>query len=374
MSSRQKFVPYVHIDGSVWEHFFVDTKSGMIYFEKKHNGKRIKFTTKEKFPNGIKAKRFANAEFDRRVGRKKIVARALIGEELDSWLAVKESENLDYDTLNNIRRARLQIGWYWENKLPSEITMDEAPLWYAWWKENHSDISIENAVKYMNTFCKYLTQKVVHGHAILAAAPRFKDPDAKIVLIKRKEKTKRIFTKEEFTTIYQKALNPVEGLAVLFMYTMATRVEETLSTEFGKHIVLDTAIPVYRWFEGSNKADLAGEHALHPSLIEPLRKLQAQRLLEGTCLVFPQQWDNQKPLKEQQIDWAAWRKRARIGFHWTSKTCRHSILSELLNDPRLPQVTVCKQYRVSMAVALETYVKTTKAAMMLLRDAVVVEL
>lgn len=372
MSSGQKFKPYIHTDGDKWDHYFVDPKSGIIYFEKRHNGKRIKFSTKE--TNGIKAKRFANSEFDRRIGRKKLQPQNLIGEELQAWLLVKESENLDYDTMNNIRRAAMQIGWYWENKLPSEITLDEAPLWYEWWKENHSDISIENAVKYMNTFCRYLTQKVINDRAVLAAAPKFKDPDAKEVIIKRKDKTKNVFTSDEFRSIYRSAANSDEAIVVLFMYTMATRIEETMSMEFEKHILLDQELPVYRWFEGSNKADLKGEHAIHQSLIPALNELRGRRASEGTRLLFPQKKNKSKPRAEQDIEWKKWYKRADLKWHWTSKTCRHTCLTNLFNDPKNPQATLCKQYRVSMSVALETYIKTTKAAMLHLRDAIVVDL
>lgn len=372
----QKLIPYIHPeDGKAWDYFFVDVKSQIIYFEKKHNGKRIKFSTKEKYPGGgVRAKRFANAEFDRRIGKKKVFVKNLIKEELELWLKVKEAENLAYDTMNNIRRAARQIEEFWGDMLPNEITIDNAPLWYEFWKLNHPDISIENAVKYMNNFCEYLSQKQVNGVALLAAVPKFADPDRKKALIKRKKKKERILTAAEFKTIYATASRLEDRVLALFMYTMATRVDETLKARFGVHIILDGDIPVYRWFIGSNKADLAGEHALHPALIPLLKELYLLRKAEGTDCLFPQKNNNQNPLREQQIDWDTWREKANLGWHWTSHIFRHSCLSELFNNPTNPQATICKQYRVSLAVALDTYIKTTKAAMLALRDAIKVEL
>lgn len=372
----QKLIPYVHpVDNQTWDHFFVDEKSLYIYFEKKHNGKRIKFSTKEKYPDGgNKAKRYANAEFDRRIGRKKVYTRSLIKEELALWLKVKDSENLAYDTYNNIKRAARQIEEFWGDMLPSEITLDNAPMWYEYWKTHYPDISIENAVKYMNNFCQYLSQKQVNGIPLLVAVPKFTDPNRKITLTRRKKSKERIFTSDEFQKLYRTAANPEDALVVLFMYTMATRIDETLKLEFGSTVLLDEKIPLYRWRAGSNKADLWGQHALHKSLIEPLEALRKRRRSEGTTLLFPQKFNNQKALSEQQIDWDAWRSRANLGWHWTPHFLRHTCLSELFNNPTNPQATICKQYRCSLAVALEVYIKTTPAAMLALRDAIEVKL
>lgn len=373
--AKQKLIPYVHKDGEVWEYFFVDEKSQIIYFVKKHNGKRIKFTTNEKYPDGgVKAKRYANAEFDRRTGKKTKHVRILIGEELDLWLAVKETEDLAYDSMNNVKRAAKQIREFWGKKLPSEITVDNAVEWYAFWKKRHPDISIENAAKYMNNFCQYLSLKRVNDHPLIYGVPTFYDPDRKRAMAKRKAKTQHVFSEAEFKAIRHHALNWIEGLVVHFMYVMATRVEETLQTEFEKHIILDLEVPVYRWFYGSNKADLSGEHALHPSLIEPLNRLRELRRSEGTKLLFPQKGNNQAYLKEQQIDWAAWRERVHLPWHWTSKTFRHTCLTNLFNDPRNPHAPIMKLYRVSFQVAMETYVKVTPESVLLLRNSIKVDL
>jgi integrase len=373
VSTRQKLVPYVHTDGKIWDHFFVDAKSKVIYFEKRHNGKRIKFSTKIKYPDGIKAKRYANTEFDKRTGKTKNYVHNLIGEELDLFEKMKDAENLSYFTERSYKRGIKDIRPFWAEKLPSEINGDNLTKWYEWWAKN-KDIEIENAVKWMRNFCKYLSQKTLNGMPLLPAVPRIVDPNRKNTLIVRAKKKERIISPEEFKIIYDKAENEVHQLIVLFMYTMGTRIDETLKLDFKRTVLLDEPIPLYRWFPGQNKADLTGQHMLHKSLIGPLRKLREVRRREGTDLLFPQKKNIHAALSEQQIEWEFWRERAELGWHWTPHTFRHTCLTNILNDPRSPQIIACKQYRVSPQVAMKTYVKTKEETMLILSDIIEVKL
>jgi integrase len=193
-------------------------------------------------------------------------------------------------------------------------------------------------------------------------------------MIARANKKERVISKDEFKTIYETAENEVHQLIVLFMYTMGSRIDETLKLDFTRTIILDDENPQYRWFGGQNKANLLGKHALNSSLIEPLKRLRDQRKAEGTDLLFPQKTNIHAALSEQQIEWELWRKRAALGWHWTPHTFRHTCLTNVLNDPRFPQLVVCKQYRVSPQTAAATYVKTKLETMLLLKDAIEVEL
>lgn len=368
----QKLIPYIHSDGETWDYFFVDIKTKIIQFERRMNGKKIKFSCRT--DNGLKAKRFANAELEKRLGKKKVHVRTLIKAEMELWLKQKETvEELSESQLFSIRRGIRQLKPYWGNKLPSEITQDAMPEFYEWWRKNHK-IQMGTALKTLKSLSLFMHRKIVNGQSLLPAVPVMIDPDSKKNRAKRAKKKDRIIAAVEFNLIQDSAANPIEALATLFMYTMATRIEETLSLDFEHNVLLDEPIPVYRWFYGSNKADLAGSHVLHQSLIEPLRKLRDQRATEGTTLVFPQKLNNQKPLREQQIDWSAWRTRAGLGWHWTPHIFRHTSLSLLFNDPRNPQALICKQYRISMKVALATYIKPTTETLLLLRDSIKVDL
>lgn len=362
-----KLHPLVY-NGERQSNFYVD-QTGTIYFKKGHEGRKIKFSCKMKLGEFIKAKRFANQEFSRRIGKTKAVIRTLIKDELNMWLLVKESEDLKYDTLNNVRRAKKQIEEFWGNQFPSEITRDNLTVWYDWWARNKSGIDMENAIKYMRNFCRYLSQKVVNGQPLLPAIPDIKDPNYKKIRRRRKKKKENIFSHEDFKKILSTAASARDRLIVLIMYTMATRITETLEMSWDKEVVLKDGKWIYRWSDGQNKADLDGWHDFHPAIREALNYLPER---EGR--LFPQQFNANKAMREQMIDWDGWRDRAKLDFHWTPHTFRHTCLSNLFNDPNNPQALICKLYRVSLAVAMETYIKPTAEGRERMAKAIRVEL
>lgn len=372
---RQKLNPFIDESGERRDNYYVDSRTDILYFKKGHGGKKIKFSTGFTSNNFVKAQRYANKEFDFRIGKKKkISTSSLIKDELELWVRVKETEGLAYDTLNNVRRAKRQIAAFWGEKFPSEIGQDSLAEWYVWWKANHPKIDMENAVKYMRNFCGYLAQKIVNGRPLLPIVPDISDPDYKKIRRRRKKKKERIFSASDLKVLIKTAESELHQLIILIMYTMATRITETLTMSFDSEIFLRDNPPRYRWSDGQNKADHDGWHALHPTLIPRLTQLRVQRFSEGTKRLFPQQADNFAALKEQQIDWAAWRKRAALGWHWTPHTFRHTCLSNLFNDPKNPQAIICKLYRVSLATAMETYIKPTAEGIERLREAIEVRL
>lgn len=353
---------------------YVDAKTDVIYFVRSIEGKKLKFSTGVKMPNLKGARRAANLKLNQKLNAKRQPKQTLIKDELSAWIVVKENEGLAEDTMNNIRRARKQIEEFWGSKFPYEITADNLTEWYAWWPENNPKSEMENAVKYLRNFCKYLAQKIVRDRPLLPAVPKISDPNYKKIRRARKKKKERIITGPEFKTIIEKAESFSHKLLVLFMYTMASRITETLELRFGEEILLDLEPPRYIWREGQNKADLDGWHALHPKLIGPLGRRREACKTEGTIRLFPQLNDNSKALKAQQIDWAGWRRRANLGWCWTPHTFRHTCLSNLFNDPKNPQALICKLYRVSLAVASETYIHPTDEGREIFRNAIKVEL
>ncbi len=354
--------------------FYFDVKTDVIYFIKSIAGKKVKFSTAVKVPNVERAKRAANQMLNLKLNQKKRVLTPLIKDELELWLKVKETEGISAATLIKVRSARDQISEYWGGKFPHEITRDNLTDWYNWWSKNHSDIEMENAIKYLRNFAKYLATKVVHGRPLLPAVPSIKDPRAKEIKAMRKKKKEKILSHADLVKIINTAESETHQLVVLIMYTMATRIAETLTLRFGEEILIDQDPSIYRWTFGQNKADLSGEHDLHSALIERLRALKKRRDAQGTKLLFPQLHDKRAPLKAQQIDWAAWRERAGISFHWTPHTFRHTCLSNLFNNEKNPQALICKLYRTSLAVALDTYIKVTTSGKAQMKDAIEVSL
>lgn len=369
--SGQVLTPFIW-QGTPQSNFYVD-QTDTLYFKKGHEGQRIKFSCKMKSKDFVKAKRYANQEFTRRIGKTKTVVRTLIKDELSMWLLVKESEDLKYDTLNNVRRAKKQIEAFWGNQFPSQITRDNLAVWYDWWARNNPKIDMENAIKYMRNFCRYLSQKVVNGMPLLPAIPDIKDPNYKKIRRRRKKKKENIFSHKDFKKILSTAASARDRLVVLIMYTMATRITETLEMSFESEIVKENGQWIYRWSDGQNKADLDGWHTLNSAVADKVQILWQDPARENNRL-FPQQNDPSKALREQQIDWESWRERAALDFHWTPHTFRHTCLSNLFNDPNNPQALICLLYRVSLAVAMESYIKPTKEGRERMAKAIKVEL
>lgn len=365
----RSLVPFIDGQGKAHSYFFVDSVSKILYFKKDHAGRRIKFSTGLKEDQFIAAKRFANQEFTRRISEKKNVARSLISDELELWLKVKASEGHAYDTMNNIKRAARELIPYWGDKFPHEITRDNLAEWYEFWRVANPHKQMENAIKYLRNFCRYLSEKTFNGRALLPTVPKITDPNHKKIRRDRKKKKEFILSNSDLKQILKTAETDRERLIVLFMYTMATRITETLELRFGQEIQLDHVPPIYRWSDGQNKAGLDGFHALHPILMPYLNKMGL-----GPGRLFPQLGDPTKALREQQINWDSWRKRAALSHHWTPHTFRHSCLSNLFNDPKNPQALICILYRVSLAVAMETYIKPTEAGRELMKEAVRVNL
>ncbi len=374
---KQKLVPFVDENGLSHWPIHIDQVSGFLHYLKKHNGKKIQFTTRCTKDQLLRAKRIVNEELAKRLGGKKTVKqKSLIKDELPLWVSMKESEETTDDHKRHIKNAAERfIEPFWGDKFPIELMNPELRKeWYDWFSKEFPGQQMEGPIKFIRNFSTYLTQKIINDAPLLPARPSFTDPNKKKVRRERKRKKALIFTSDDFKKIYLSAESEEHKLVVLIMYTMATRITETLSLSFDSEIDLESDPPVYQWSDGQNKADHDGFHALHPSLIEPLKRLRKIRTSEGTSMLFPQKWNNQAALKEQQIDWAAWRKRADIGWHWTPHTFRHTCLSNLFNDERNPQAIICKLYRVSLAVALETYVKPTRSGIEKMMTAIEVPL
>lgn len=374
---KQKLVPFIDDDGKNHWPIHIDQVSGFLHYVKKHRGRKVQFSTRCTKDQLVRAKRIINEELAKRLGTKRVVkTQPLIKDELPLWVAVKEAEETsDVHKVHVRYAAKNFIEPFWGNRFPLDMMSSEIRAeWYAWFAVEFPGQQMEGPIKFIRNFCTYLTQKLVNETPLLPGRPQFTDPNRKEVRRTRKRKTALIFTAEDFKKIHAAALNSDEALVIHIMYCMATRIEETLSMSFGAEIDLDSDVPIYRWSDGQNKADLDGFHALHPSLIEPLRALRKRRAAEGTDRLFPQKWNNQAHLKAQQIDWKKWRERANIGWHWTSKTFRHTCLSNLFNDERNPQVLILKLYRVSLQVALETYVKPNKSGIEKMRSALEVSL
>lgn len=366
---KQKLEPLFYKSERVDGYFF-DPSTDIVYFLKSMNGRKVKFSTKTKKEFVARAKVVANQKLKELFGDKKIQIFPLIKDELPKWRAVKTAEGLDHGTLQKIKQAIPRIEGFWGSKFPKEIDADSFSEWLAWLSKEYPGQQKFNAIKYFKNFARYMNSKQHEGYALLPAVPRMSDPDHRQNMAARKKKTERILTKSEFRKILR-AADPTEYLVAQIMCRMATRIEETLNMSFGEQILRNKNGSgwTYVWSIGQNKADLIGQHQFPDDLRIALDRRYQELRSTSSYRLFPQLFDPSKALRPQQIDWADWRKRAKLGWHWTSKTFRHTCLSQLFNNPRYSHAVICALYRVSLKVAIETYVKPTKASVQLLKNA-----
>lgn len=367
---KQKLEKVFDKNGQRVSGLFKDPRSQIIYSITSFKNKKHKFSTKVKFPNVSGAKRVANLRLSEIFGSNKKSITPLIKDEIPKYILLKESEGLDPKTLAVIRRVmEKRIEPFWGDMQTTEITREKIPDWFASLHREFPGEQHFNDVKYLRNFSKYLSETQFNGKSLLPAVPRIIDPDHKRVIAVRKKKNERIFTTKEFRKIL-KVADDTENLAAMIMYTMATRIEETLTMEFDAQVVWKNRRWQYVWTAGQNKADHEGRHDFPTALSTTLAARKANCLKLGTKRVFPQAYNPQAPLRAQQIDWDGWRERAKLGWHWTSKTFRHTCLSNLFNDEKLPQALILKLYRISLAVALDVYVKPTESGREKMRNAI----
>lgn len=355
--------------------FFFDEKTEVIYYLKSMGGRKEKISSGVKRSGAAeiaKAKREAFRRLKLKNAKAKQALGTLVKDQLPLWREIKVSENLDESTMKNIDQAIKRIDGFWGSMFPHEINRDNIAKWFRWLEENYPGQLKEKPIKYLRNFARYLGEKTHDGKPLLPAVPRIADPDYKAVKARRRKKKERIFTADEFCTVYMKG-NDVERLAAMFMYTMAARIDETLNLRFGREIILDER-PRYQWEIGQNKADLWGKHRLTDRMAEMFRARQSELHAHAGDYIFPQKFDKKKPLKPQMIDWKDWRERAKLDWHWTSHTFRHTCLSNLFSDERNPQALVCKLYRVSFAVAMDTYIHPTEDGIERMRNAIQIDL
>jgi len=365
----QKLEQVFDKDGQRVSGLFVDPRSKIIYSVTSIKNKKHKFSTKVKLPNLAQAKRVANLRLSEIFGSNKKSITPLIKDEIPKYILIKESEGLDWKTLRVIRKKMDRIEKFWGSMQTNEITRERVNDWFAWMNERYPSQQRFNDVKYLRNFSRYLNETQWNGKPLLPAIPRIVDPDHKRVIAIRRKKNERIFTKQEFRKIITVA-SETERLAALIMYTMATRIEETLTMRFGEQVIVKGTGWEYVWSHGQNKADLSGRHNFPKAIVKFINEREAVSHHNKTDRLFPQTYNSSQALKPQQIDWDGWRERANLGWHWTSKTFRHTCLSNLFNDEQLPQALILKLYRVSLAVALDTYVKPTESGREKMRNAI----
>lgn len=354
--------------GSDVPDFYLDSRSGIFYFIKSIEGKVIKFSTKT--TNLTTAKRVAAKELKKRLNLKKPTAQPLLGYWMKKYLKEKlEDSSIGESAKKNAKNSIKQAFEFFRDYRPEEITKDLWGEFYAWHKRTYG-FQFENAHKYFRNFLNWLSEERYFGQPVLFSVPRLQNPESKETRKARKEKKDHIFSDREFKKIYD-VCGDRERVLILLMFTMGFRVESDALSAKWKQFKFDLDPPVYIFGEFDNKAGLEGRQAIHSLALEHL--LEWRKTAGYSEWVFPQKNDPTKHLRAQMINWAELRAKAKIGWHWTAHTFRHSCLTRLAERGH-PMHLICKCFRISAQEFMQTYAHLTPEGISQMQNAIEVEL
>jgi integrase len=344
--------------------FYVDSLSGIYYFIKSIDGRMIKFSTKSK--NLTTAKRIASKELKRRLGSQKATHQPLLGHWMRKYLKEKiDDGKIGESAKKNATNAIKQSFNFWKDLRPEEVNKDRWAEFYKWYKETYG-FQFENAHKYFRNFLNWLSEEKHFGQPVLLRVPKIQNPESRETRKMRKEKKDHVFSDRDFKKIYDVASERERAL-ILLMFTMGFRVESDALSAKWKQFRFDLSPPIYVFNEFENKAGLEGRQAIHTLTLEHL--IRWKEKTGHSEWVFPQQNDPRKHLRSQMIGWDDLRARAKIGWHWTAHTFRHTCLTRLAEKGH-PMHLICKCFRISAQEFMHTYAHLTPEGLGQMQDAI----
>ncbi len=280
-----------------------------------------------------------------------------IGSEIDLLLAEYQQRLDAGDISKNTFRCASdsfnKIKKYWGHLQPADITKER---WVSFQtKYDHSVGGNHfNITKYFTFFVRWLSDK-----GLIDKKPQIKNQFARREREARRKAKNWLLTNEQVKSLDNACLDDKERLAVGLGHKLAFRISDVVQLSW-ERIILEGKVAFVEFGGSDDKASTIAKCPLTPDLVEILL-----RLPKDSKWVFPQKNDKTKHLLAQQLNFNAIKKRAGIkkgGFH----DLRRYRLSLDFKNPNLTPALVCKMRRISMAVAMENYIKTNDSDMALI--------
>lgn len=280
-----------------------------------------------------------------------------IGSEIDLLLAEYQRRLNAGDISKNTYRCASdsfgKIKHYWGHLRPSDITKER---WVNFQTKYDQKVggNFFNITKYFTFFVRWLSDK-----GLIDKKPQIKNQFARREREARRKAKNWLLTSEQVKALDDACLDDKERLAVGLGHKLAFRISDVVQLTW-ERIILDGKIAYVEFGGADDKASTIARCPLTPDLVEILL-----RLPKDSKFVFPQKNDKMKHLLSQQLGFTAIKKRAGLkkgGFH----DLRRYRLSIDFKNPNLTPALVCKMRRISMAVAMENYIKTNHNDMALI--------
>lgn len=353
MSERRR--TSVSVEGE--KGLFQDSITGTYSKSFRINGRQVKISSNK--PSVKAAKAEINKKHRDRTGESKKHFIPLLSYWMGKYIEHREiDEEAGKSATRNSVNAIKQALPFFKDMHPKEFNRDKWIEFYHWYKSEYQN-QFDNTHKYVRNFFRWLAEEDYLGNPVIDRVPTLKNFEAKKNRLARKQKKERVFTEKEFQKIYSVA-DKRERVLITLMYLLAMRVEsDALSSRWAQYF-LDLDLPYYYFGEGDNKAGLEGRTPIHNVALEHLREWKKET--GHSKWVFPQEKDDSKHLVNQAIDWKGLRGRAKIGWHWTPHTFRHTCFTRLA-ERNVPMHYIVKCYRISAKEFMETYAHLTPEGM-----------
>lgn len=272
-----------------------------------------------------------------------------IAHEIDLILA-EYKQRLDSGDIskNTYRSANYSFGKikkFWGHLKPSYITKER----WVKFQTKYDERFHENQFN----ICKFFTilVRVLYEKGLLEKKPQIKNQFARRERDTRRKLKNWLYSDDQIKALESACLDDKERLATRLGHKLAFRISDVVQLTWDR-IILEGKVAFIEFGGSDDKAGAIARCPLTQDLVELLL-----RLPKVSRWVFPQKNNPDQHILTQQFDFNGIKARASIkkgGFH----DLRRYRLSLDFKNPRLTASIVCKLRRISMAVALESYIKT----------------
>lgn len=255
------------------------------------------------------------------------------------------SGDISKSTFKAARNSLQKIKKYWCEFSADQITKEKWSEFQIKYDSESGGVQF-NLNKYMTVFVKFLFSK----------GSISKKPEIKNIFSRRERDLRRkaknwLYTKDQVDSLMAACQDDKERFAIHLGSRLAFRISDCVQLSW-ERIKLDGKV-AYIEFNGSqDKSGAIAKCPLPSDMVEILL-----RIPKVSLWVFPQSRNINQNIKTQQLPFNAIKKRAGIdkgGFH---DLRRYRLSLDFKNAALTPALT-CKLRRISMAVAMENYIKT----------------
>lgn len=351
------------------EHYYYDAKSKIIYYIRKNLGKIEKVSSGVIFEDKgsiIRASRIIPIKLKERqdkTKRQKQSLNKLVGDylenmtDLNSHFHKSKNTPVSLETLESYKTSKSHLMPFFEGYLPSELIPDAnvdphdfKDPWIEfikYFEAKNPGFNLFNITKHFRALTKYM-----HDNGIISKRPKVFNPNAQKEKVSRRKKTHRTFDPMHITMMDLVCSEDQRG-ALWLGYNEAFRQDDCVSLEWSR--INLGASPSVIFHGDDNKAKFVGKIPLSDISADWLRQ---RRKGSTSPFVFPLKSDQNRSMLPQAFQFETVIRESGVNFG-SHKTLRHTRLTEDFGNSELDNALVMKVRRVSLAVALESYIHPT---------------